>query len=414
MNGEEVKDLVIPNSVTSIGGQAFYGFSGLTSVTIGNSVTSIGGQAFYDCSGLTSVTIGNSVTSIGDKAFGFCSGLTSVTIGNGVTSIGTDAFYECSGLTSVNISDIAAWCNIDFAGSESNPLSYAHHLYLNGEEVKDLVIPNSVTSIGNYAFRGCSGLTSVTIPNSVTSIGSYAFSYCSGLTSVTIPNSVTRIGSAFYGCLLQTIVCKAIKPAVMDGIEISSTNMYNHTQLYVPEGAYWDYAFSGWGSFIRIKEMAMDAEDLESRKVYMIADVTGRNFSVYDSAKGDLVNIAYTHSLDEESEGTCWTVLKEGNASYLYNIGAKKYGAIAEDGALTLSDAPVGVDIVSTENGLSINGKSCMFVLNNNISFDATGITETEKENIKSENSAVYDLSGRCVQKAQKGIYIQNGKVMVK
>ena len=190
--------------------------------------------------------------------------------------------------------------------------------------------------------------------------------------------------------------------------------MYNHTQLYVPEGAYWDYAFSGWGNFIRIKEMAMDAEDLESKKAYMIADATGRNFSVYDSAKGDLVNIAYTHSLDEESEGTCWTVLKEGNASYLYNIGAKKYGAIAEDGALTLSDAPVGVDIVSTENGLSINGKSCMFVLNNNISFNATGITETENGKVKSENSAVYDLSGRRVQKAQKGIYIQNGKVVVK
>jgi hypothetical protein len=192
----------------------------------------------------------------------------------------------------------------------------------------------------------------------------------------------------------------------------TTTNMYNHTQLYVPEGAYWDYAFSGWGSFIRIKEMAMDAEDLESKKAYMIADATGRNFSVYDSAKGDLVNIAYTHSLDEKSEGTCWTVLKEGNASYLYNIGAKKYGAIAEDGALTLSDAPVGVDIVSTENGLSINGKSCMFVLNNNISFDATGIDELKGEN-GSLKSAVYDLSGRRVQKAQKGVFIQNGKVMI-
>ena len=133
---------------------------------------------------------------------------------------------------------------------------------------------------------------------------------------------------------------------------------------------------------------------------------------MYDSAKGDLVNITYTHALDEESEGSCWTVLKEGNASYLYNIGAKKYGAIAEDGALTLSDAPVGVDIVNTENGLSINGKSCMFVLNNNISFDATGINELKGEN-GTENSALYDLSGRRVQKAQKGIYIQNGRVII-
>ena len=126
------------------------------------------------------------MTSIGDEAFRGCSGLTSVTIGSGVESIGGRAFEYCSGLTSVHISDIAAWCKIDFDDFNSNPLSYAHHLYLNGEEVKDLVIPNSVTSIGYLAFYDCSGLTSVTIPNSVTSIGTEAFSGCSGLTSVHI------------------------------------------------------------------------------------------------------------------------------------------------------------------------------------------------------------------------------------
>ena len=143
------------------------------------SVTSIGDWAFKNCSGLTSVTIPNSVTSIGEYAFFNCSGLTSVTIPNSVTSIGGAAFVGCTGLTSVHISDIAAWCNIYFEDSDdSNPLYYAHHLYLNGEEVKDLVIPNSVTSIGELAFRGCSGLTSVTIPNSVTSIGDWAFKNC--------------------------------------------------------------------------------------------------------------------------------------------------------------------------------------------------------------------------------------------
>ena len=147
------------------------------------------------------VTIPNSVTSIGDYAFSGCSSLTSVTIPNSVTSIGDEAFYGCSGLTSVHISDMAAWCNINFAYVSSNPLYYAHHLYVNGEEVKDLVIPNGVTSIGQSAFSGCSGLTSAAIPNSVTSIGQSAFSDCSGLTSVAIPNSVTSIGqSAFSGC----------------------------------------------------------------------------------------------------------------------------------------------------------------------------------------------------------------------
>ncbi len=150
---------------------------------------------------IKTVEIAEGVTAIGEVAFCGCSELASITIPNSITKIGMKAFSDCSSLISVNISDIAAWCNVVFSDINSNPLTKAKHLYMNGKEITDLIIPESVTSIVDGAFMGCSGLTSVTIPNSVTSIGYGAFQSCSGLTSVTIPNSVTSIGSyAFYKC----------------------------------------------------------------------------------------------------------------------------------------------------------------------------------------------------------------------
>ena len=188
----------IPSSVTSIAYMAFADCSSLTYLSIPNSVTSIGNSAFKGCSSLTSVIIPNSMKMIYYSVFSGCSSLISVTIPSSVESIWQGAFYGCSSLTSVHISDLEAWCKIAFVTDwYSNPLQYAHHLFLNDEELKDLIIPNTVEKINKYAFRGCSSLTSLTLSNNLTSIGENAFAGCSGLRSVTVCSDKLSLSNAF-------------------------------------------------------------------------------------------------------------------------------------------------------------------------------------------------------------------------
>ena len=222
---------------TTIGETAFRNCYTTISVEIPSSVITVGGSAFYECSNLTNISIPDSVTTIGNNVFRRCTSLTSISIGKSVESIGINAFEGCSNLTNVYISDLKAWCEITYADSYSTPLRSGSHLYLNGNEITNLIIPDSVTSIGDYAFAGCDGLISVIIPNSVTSIGNYAFQICHGLTSVTIGSGATTIGqAAFNGCSsLISITSNAM----------TAPTIYNQTfrlvksngTLYVPSGS---------------------------------------------------------------------------------------------------------------------------------------------------------------------------------
>ena len=290
-NCSSLTSVVIPDSVTSIGTQAFYMCSSLTSVVIGNSVTSIGDIAFYWCTSLTSVVISNSVTSIGDLAFCNCSSLTSVVIPDSVTSIGNHAFAGCSSLTSIVIPDsvtsiggaafgdctsltkITVNADNDYYSSINGNLyskdgkafiqyacgkndrefiisdsvtSIGDGAFSGCSNLTSIVIPDSITSIGYDAFSGCSGLTSVVIPDSVTSIGSYAFYYCSGLTSVVIPDSVTSIGDyAFWGCSsLSSIV---IPDSVTSIGSFAFRECSGLTSVVIPDSvtSIGDFAFEG-------------------------------------------------------------------------------------------------------------------------------------------------------------------------
>ena len=241
LNGNMVTDLVIPDSVTSIGEYAFIGYEKLASVKISDSVTSIGDYAFYGCSNLTSVVIPESVTSIGDYAFYGCSNLTSVVIPESVTSIGNSAFYECDNLTTLyyNAKKCEGFSFISAKGLKNlvigDSVTYIpfnafrgctnlNILYFNavncercGEdpfphELKKIIIGDKVTKIPDCAFRRCD-LTEINIPNSVTSIGVSAFYYCTNLKSIKLGNSLSFIGKwAFsYTPVSEVVIPGSVK-----------------------------------------------------------------------------------------------------------------------------------------------------------------------------------------------------------
>ena len=236
--------VTIPNSTLFIRDNAFKDCTSLKSIDLGKSVKSINQYAFYGCKKLISVTIPNSVESIGDYAFHLCQAMTGASIGESVTSIGTSAFegcglksviinssiltvkdnaFNCRSLEQAHFQSIEALCGFSFANTYANPLNLAHHLYVKGEEITELVIPDSVTSIGDYVFRNCNYLTSVKMSDTVTSIGEQAFRYCNSLQSVCLSNSITFIGNyAFDDCI-------------------------NITSLTIPESvtSIGNYAFSG-------------------------------------------------------------------------------------------------------------------------------------------------------------------------
>ena len=427
---KQIKMIIIKEGVTNIGIGAFYGCSGLTSVTIPNSVTSIGDDAFWSCSGLTSITIPNSVTSIGGGAFYNCRGLTSITIPNSVTNIGSGAFYGTKwydsqpdglvyaglclysykgtmaantkidikegtkGITGYTFSNCSSLISITIPNSVKNIGSYA---FRGCSGLTSVTIGNSVTSIGNSAFSGCSGLTSITIPNSVTSIGKDAFSNCKGLASITIPNSVTSIGNyafvdcsaltsvtignsvtsigsyAFADAKLRNIVIKAKTPPY-SGKNTFSNQSYYHTTLMIPEGSWDKYAYDDdWYQFINIREMAYNAVNLTNSKAYTMRSATEGVYLFYDSVN-DCVGTLNETALDDTEANNTWMSVEIDGKHYVYNLGAKKFLVADINAGKTgyrLSDTPVSIDVEDGKDAIVFGkGQEFYMVINDKLNID--------------------------------------------
>ena len=240
----QITTVNIAEGVTSIGACAFWGCSALQSVTTPSTIQTIGFAAFADCTSLENITI--KAGHVGESAFIRCTNLHRVTVGNRVTGFGISAFEGCAGLQRVDISDVAAWCSIDFGGYLANPLQFAKHLYVNGAEVIDLQIPNGVTAIRDYAFEYAQSITSVTIPSSVTTIGDYAFYACNAIQTVNMPSGgVTRIGaSAFDSCASMRNI------TIPDSVSYIGTYAFAWSQITsvnMKQGVIEGHAFEGCG-----------------------------------------------------------------------------------------------------------------------------------------------------------------------
>lgn len=283
-NNTALKSIVIPEGVTSIGNHAFFGCSALESVVLPASLTSIGHYAFFGCKALKSLVLPENVVSVGTYAFYQCSALTSVTFGSKIKTVYSGAFNDCTNLKTVQISDLAAWCNIEFGSENGNPLALdGAKLYVGDQVITELVIPEGVTAIDNFAFYG-TNIRSVTIPDSVASIGYAAFS--GSAIERLVLNAALIDDSAFSNCTSLTSVTfkdgvHYINDSAFENCTALSSVTFGNGLLYVGDEAFRHTA---------VKNITLPASlrSIESTAFYSCESLTDVVFSLTDGWRHDL------------------------------------------------------------------------------------------------------------------------------
>ena len=477
IDNSKIQQIVLGDSVVNISDEAFKDCNGLKSLVIGKNTKSIGNWAFYNCSNLTSLTIPNSVVNIGDYAFRYGSNLASVTIGNGVTSIGVWAFYGCSSLTSITIPDgvtiigDGAFSNCSNLTSITIPnsvTSIGDGAFYECSSLTSITIPQKLACINNHVFTNCSKLSYVSIGNSIKSIGKSAFHNCRNLNSLTLPESVETIDQyAFAGCNFKKLYC------LPELIPIAHSEAFYNTDidtLYVPEKLINHYkAYAPWSSIMNIVALSDDDEPIAPdpetpappSTTLTIGSTGSTTFSsLYNLDFSNVNGIkAYTATGYNSDNGELTLVrIKEAKAgSGLYvsgkagtyiipTISSTAYNSlnmfvgVNEETTISTTDGrytnyiytkPSGKDAgfykVTTDRAIPA-GKAYLQIptvwLNEETTSEAkavklvfddgesTGIDEVNR--VESKEDVIYDLQGRRVKNPSRGIYIINGRKVVR
>ena len=382
-------NVVVPATVTrdgetlpvvGIGRSAFRNCQELSGVTLPASIRQIGDYAFRNCINLSRMELPEGVVSIGAQAFSNCMSLQSVSLPRSLADVGKLAFLDCMEMNRVDVPDLDMWFGISFADHYANPLCSAHHLFVNGAEVTDLVVPGTVEAVAPFSFIECTGLTSLTLENGGARVDEAAFAYCTGLKSLSLPGTLKTIGKqAFFGCTgLESVSlpssltqlndaafssCTGLKSiTIPDSITVIDSNILSDctglTAVMMPEGVttIGTGAFSGCISLDRVSIPATVTTIGDNafngcsgmKSLSLPLSVTSIGTGAFGSCSG-LEDLCLPNSVAAIGEGAFKNCSGLKSLVLPDSLGAIPQSAFAECSSLTNVTIPDAVTIVDTE-----------------------------------------------------------------